>query len=149
MATPFAIAVLKFANRAGIPWLIFADADQPGRDTAEKLVRDHGASDMSRVVWGGSGSAPRTGATEAMLLEFDRDMCDAGCRRLGFMGAAPQLLGFMKGKKGTVGRPLAEELLTRHPWPHEAEGQTECWPQPVLELVRVLGLILTPRQQEA
>jgi hypothetical protein len=73
-----------------------------------------------------------------MLLDFDTDMCAAACRQLGFTGPNAGLLQFMAGKKGTIGRVLATELLTRHPWKVDPAHEQDCWPTPLLELVQRL-----------
>ena len=136
MSGPFAIAAVKFATQTGMPWVLFSDADAPGRLAAGQLIQDYGGGDPSHVVWGGCGAPERTGATEAMLLDFDTDMCDAACRQLGFTGPTDGLLQFMGAKKGTIGRVLATELLTRHPWKVDPADEPDCWPTPLLELVQ-------------
>lgn len=116
MASEHAIAVVKFSNFVGLPWVLFADSDEQGRLAAQRLVDEHGAGDTSHVIWvpgkPGDGS---DGATEQMFIEHDREVCEAACRLLGFGDG--DLLAFMKRKKGALGRMIASELIARYPWP--------------------------------
>jgi putative ATP-dependent endonuclease of OLD family len=165
MASEHAVAVVKFANLVGLPWVLFADSDEQGRLAAQRLVDEHGDGDTSHIVWvSGDG---RDGATEQMFIDHDRDVCEAACRMLGFEDGT-DLLDFMKGKKGALGRLLAAELITSCPWPCPPSGPADGepstsgggggggggdtqplgagWPNPLLELMHWLDQVLPTRK---
>lgn len=74
----------------------------------------------------------KRGATEAMLVQFDEDLCRSACRAVN-----PELpedssaLDLLKGLKGSAGPSLAHALLERHADP-------AAWPEPLRALVRRL-----------
>jgi putative ATP-dependent endonuclease of OLD family len=147
MGSEYAIAIVKFANLLEFPWILFSDSDPSGTAAAKRLVRDHSEGDMSRIVWVPSEptkSGDRGGATERMFLDFDRDLCVAACSPLGFdpMLHDDDLLGFMKGHKGAIGRLLAAELIVRHPWCTDSNEEGEIWPKALCNLITKLGTIL-------
>jgi putative ATP-dependent endonuclease of OLD family len=117
MASEHAIAVVKFAKLVGIPWILVADSDEQGLKAAQRLISDHGNGDARHVVWvPGDPGEGHDGATEQMFIDHDREVCESACRQLGWEDGA-DLLSFMKGKKGVLGRLLAAELISRRPWP--------------------------------
>jgi len=141
MGTDLAAAVVKFANLVGLPWLLFADSDGPGRRAAETLVRDHGQDATDHIVWvSRPGDGGREEATEGMMLDSHPDLCRAACQELGYDGSAGKgsLLKFMKGHKGAIGSILATELISRHPW----QTASARWPVPLTELMDRLDSIL-------
>ena len=140
MASGLAAAVVKFANLVGLPWLLFADSDEQGRQAAERLVHDHSQGRTDCVVWITTADESRRGeATEKMFLERDQDLCRSACEHLGYDGAgdADSLLRFMKSHKGAIGSLLASELISRHPWSTDAVH----WPEPLKELMNRLDAI--------
>ena len=141
MATGLAVAVVKFSNLVGLPWLLFADCDQSGRLAAESLIRDHGRGRTDRVIWvGDANDGDRGEATENMMVNSHPDLCLSACQQLGYGGSGdiPSLLKFMKDHKGVIGSLLATELIKRHPWQTDS-GQ---WPKPLRELIDRLDTIL-------
>lgn len=133
MGNELAMAAVKFAKLVRIPWLLFADADEQGKQDADGLISSHGDGDTSLVVYGGASSGGiRRGATEAMLVQFDEDLCRSACRAV-----RPELrddasaLDLLKALKGSAGASLAHALLERYP-------EVAAWPQPLRELVRRL-----------
>lgn len=140
MATPYAAAVVKFARLVGLPWLLFADADDKGSEAARRLDRDYGDGDEGRIVWvPGPPSIDRDEATEQMLIDHDHQMCAAACRHLGYEDG-DDLLEFMKKHKGAMGRLLFDELVERYPW----NTSTDEWPEPLRQLVARLDQMLPP-----
>lgn len=141
MTTGQAVAVIKFANLVGLPWLLFADCDQSGRLAAESLVRDYGSGRTDRVVWvGDANDDDRDEATERMMLKSHPDLCLSACQQLGYDGLEDDrsLLKFMKNHKGVIGSLLAAELIRRHPW----QTDSAQWPEPLRELIDRLDTIL-------
>lgn len=140
MGAGLAAAVLKFANLVGLPWLLFADSDEKGRRSAEKLVRRYGREGVDHIVWIGTPDDDgREKATEHMMLKSHLNLCRDVCLDLGYDGSGGErsLLKFMKNHKGTIGSLLATELIKSHPWQTEAEQ----WPVPLRELMNRLGTI--------
>jgi predicted ATP-dependent endonuclease of OLD family len=145
MASDLAIAVVNFAKRVGIPWLLFSDSDPAGEAAAMRLIADHGDGDMNRVIWVRLQASSRGWATERMFMDFSQDLCESACRRLGFSGDASRLFKFMMRRKGVLGNLLAEELISRHPWPEDPALQMECWPPPICQLISKLDNALPER----
>ena len=140
MASPYAAAVVKFAELVGLPWLLFADADDQGSKAAKRLDNDYGDGDEGRIVWvPGPPNIDRDEATEQMLIDHDHQMCAAACRHLGYEDGA-DLLQFMKKHKGAAGRLLSAELVERYPWHTSADE----WPEPLKQLVARLDQMLPP-----
>lgn len=141
MGTNLAAAVVKFANLVGLPWLLFADSDEEGRQAAEKLVRDHGREGSDHIVWVGAPDDGGKGkATERMMLDSHPRLCQAACQELGYAGSgdASSMLKFMKGHKGAIGSLLATELINRYPW----QTHSDRWPVPLRELMDRLDSVL-------
>lgn len=166
LASEHAIAVVKFANLVGLPWILVADSDEQGRLHAQRLVDEHGDGDASHVVWvPGEPGDGHDGATEQMFIDHDREVCEAACRVLGLEDGA-DLLVFMKRKKGALGRLLAAELIASRPWPcppaESAAGDPPDgdrgdgagdpqppgagWPAPLVELMGWLDQALPTRK---
>ena len=140
MASPYAAAVVKFAKLVGLPWLLFADADNQGSAAARRLDSDYGDGDEGRIVWvPGPPSIARDEAIEQMLIDHDHQMCAAACRHLGYEDE-DDLLEFMKKHKGAVGRLLSVEFVERYPWTTSADE----WPEPLKQLVDRLDQMLPP-----
>ena len=148
MNSDHAVAVVKFANLIGIPWVVFCDSDASGVTAARRLVKDHGSGDDSRVIWvpsepvdgGKSGSA-----TERMFFDFDPELCAAACATIGFEPREFDLLAFMVANKGVIGRLLAVELLARFPWPSDPQKTEAQWPLPLCKLIAKLDEVLPDR----
>jgi putative ATP-dependent endonuclease of OLD family len=163
MGSEHAVAVIKFANLVGLPWILLADADDDGQLAAERLVNDHGDGDTDRIVWvPGAPGEGHNAATEQMLIDHDRALCEAACSHLGYT-EGQDLLAFMKKKKGVLGQLLAGELISRYPWPvddaqsSEIEGTDESsahvedmreggWPAPLAVLMEKLDEALPERE---
>ena len=140
MAGDLAVAVVKFANLVGLPWLLFADSDEPGRRAAHRLVSDHGNGSEDRIIWvTGGDDDEREDATEQLFLDRCPDVCRAACSHLGYQGSTDEssLLSFMKKHKGAIGSLLAAEMINLYPW--ETEGDE--WPDALKELIRRLDTI--------
>jgi len=144
MASDYAIAIVKFAQLLQLPWLLFTDSDASGIAAAQNLVTTHGDGDQSRIIWvpavpieGASGAA-----TERMFLDFDADLCAAACSLIGYDNAKHEILAFMTGHKGVVGRLLAAELIERHTWTRGDPGGVQCWPSALHSLVDQLDVML-------
>ena len=145
MNQPYATAVVKLANRVGLPWLLFADSDASGKEAAERLVHDHGQGDMTHVVWMSISSDVDT---EQMLVDFDRTLCEDACGPLGFQ-PGEDVKRFMVLHKGAYGRLVAAELLTQRPWPDDDNPSSDYWPTPVTELIAKLDNLLPKRLIDA
>lgn len=130
----YATAIVKFAQRMGVPWLLVADTDAGGRNAADRLLRDHGDGDMNRLIWIASDEDK---CVEDALLEFSTDLCEAAFRSLGYDGSG-DLREFMSQHKGSYGRSVAMELLKQRPWPIGDENPVEPWPSAIVELVTKL-----------
>jgi len=142
MASDMALAVVKFANLVGLPWLLFSDSDDAGRQAAEKLVRDHGSGNESLIVWVSAGEGVDSAeATERMFLNVCPEVCAAACEHLSHEQNKDMdaLLSVMKKYKGAIGNLLAAELIKRYPWPTHANK----WPEPLRELINRLDGILS------
>jgi putative ATP-dependent endonuclease of OLD family len=135
MKSELAIAAVKFAKLVGIPWLLFADSDGPGRDAAATLAD----GDETRIVWvtrtAGTARSVDT-AIEQMLIDFDPALCRDACLRVRpDLDPAESELEMMKGLKGSVGGVLAGMLVEKYPDP-------SSWPEPLRDLVnRLEGLL--------
>ena len=142
MASDMALAVVKFANLVGLPWLLFSDSDDAGRQAAEKLVRDHGSGNESLIVWVSAGEGVDSAeATERMFLNVCPEVCAAACEHLSHEQNKDMdaLLSVMKKYKGAIGNLLAAELIKRYPWLTHANQ----WPEPLRELINRLDGILS------
>jgi putative ATP-dependent endonuclease of OLD family len=133
MGSELAIAAVKFAKLVGIPWILFSDADEQGKEQVERLIGSHGDGDASLAVFGGaSRDGMQRGATEAMLVQFDEDLCRSACRAVNpELPEASAALDLLRATKGSAGSSLAQMLLERYP-------DVEAWPEPLRELVRRL-----------
>jgi len=146
MKSEYAIAVVKFANLVGIPWLLFSDSDDDGRSAANSLVGAHGRGDSNLIVWirNEAGDGQEFEATEGMMLKFDAELCKVACAALGFAGDDADILAYMGSKKGSIGRFLADELRSRHVGALDVGRTGDCWPRPIHELLDKLGTLLPP-----
>ena len=133
MANDLAFAAVKFAKLVGLPWLLFSDSDVSGRRDAEKLVASLGDGDGSLIVYGGASSGgTMRGATEAMLVDFDEDLCRAACRTIRpELTEGGDVFEALKAAKGSAGASLAQTLVARYPTVSE-------WPGPLRQLVERL-----------
>ena len=141
MGTPYAFAVVRFAERVGMPWILFADSDRPGRTAADRILQAfHGSP--TQVVWSGSGAPVRSGALEKLLCDFDEATCRAACETLGPVEPGTATLTAMKSSKGAIGHVLAREFLRAHPWSDGASYGRPDWPAPLVELVTKVHQIM-------
>lgn len=144
MGSAEAIAVVKFANRVGIPWFLFADTDDKGKEFAKRLVDDFGATDTQRITW---VSQDPDMATERMLALFDPELCEAACGAIGFE-AGEDVEQFLVKNKGVYGRLVAEEFIARRPCPEGTDLAKGLWPDSLAELIEKLDTALPPRSLE-
>ena len=123
-------AVAKFAAMASMPCIIYADGDNAGIDAIGVLRETNPKIDVVWINGIGEDGNPNDGAIEAMLLDFDEQMClEAGRRvRPDMPGDAAKLLKSLKGSSGSA---LARALIERHP-------DTRDWPGSLRELFDVL-----------
>ncbi len=112
MNSPYAEAIVDFADLTGVPWFLFVDSDGPGRAAAAKLADGN----ADRIVWvpEEATGAAKGEATERMLIDFDADLCERACEKIGHR-AGDDLLRFMKGRKGVLGHLIAVELIATAP----------------------------------
>lgn len=135
MSGALAHAAVKFANMIDMPWLLFADSDDNGRQAVKSLIDSHGDGDIDKVIWAmgvdGSGD-PKEGAFEQMLVEFDEELCRGACADLGVpVGESDSVLTAMEGLKGHGGPAFANRLIDAYPL-------VEDWPGPLRKLVATL-----------
>ncbi|MHB8324131.1 MAG: ATP-dependent nuclease [Candidatus Dormibacteria bacterium] len=147
MGTPYAEAVVRFSDRIGIPWVLFADSDAAGRAAAVALHRKFQGTPI-QLTWSGAGAPVRSGALEKMLVEFDPLICDSACRSLGHFGPQRDLMDTMKKAKGAIGRALAREFLASHPWVDQGDRRGAGWPAPLLGLIDSLRQLLTAGESD-
>ena len=83
MTSPDATAVVKFARLVELPWLLFADADDKGREAAMRIDRDYEDGDEGHIVWvSGPPNIDRNEATEQMFIDHDPQACGVPTSRL-------------------------------------------------------------------
>ncbi len=126
MKQPMAGIVVKFAKLVEMPWYLFADGDEDGREAVAAILKP-GDVEADRVAWvtGPNGAD----ATESMMWEFDEAVCTAACEimrrgevdRVGCLKAMTDL-------KGSIGTVLAGVLIESYPDP-------AGWPDPLRTLV--------------
>jgi putative ATP-dependent endonuclease of OLD family len=137
MNTPHAAAVVKFANRVDIPWLLFSDADVAGVKAATHLDTDYGSGDESRIIWMGTRGTDIS-TTETVMVDFDSTLCEAACAELGFIAGTDNLDDFMRQHKASFGRLLALELIRSRPDAERALSEAGYWPAPIASLLTSL-----------
>lgn len=129
LGSPIAYAAIKFANLAEIPWLIFSDADGPGKAAANKLISTLGNNGQSHIVWIDTDAGSGVSAIESLLIAFDGDLCKKACTDL-----RPDIdqnlsaLDVMTSMKGAAGAVLGRGFVRKHP-------ELSTWPQPLQTLV--------------
>lgn len=141
MNQPHTAAVVKFANRVGVPWILFSDSDSAGMAAAKKLDSDFGTGDESCIVWVGDGSD--LSSIEPVLHAFDEDLCRAACEKMG-CSTDDDVLDYMRTHKGVIGRLLALELIERRPDRRKALAEDGYWPEAITDLLRKVNDVLTP-----
>lgn len=137
--------VVKFAKFVEVPWMLFSDADPAGVSDARRLDSSHGGGDEATITWvGPPGGAIH--ALEDLLVEFDLDLCRAALDVLGTplptSADKPEVVKALTGKKGAVGRLLANELIRRHPDRARALDEEGYWPEPIRALLRKIATLL-------
>jgi putative ATP-dependent endonuclease of OLD family len=136
MNSDLAGAAIKFAKLIDVPWLLFADSDGPGTAAANSLIAEYGEGDSSNVVWvtsAGQRSLGTGGAIEAMLVEFDAELCRTACLAVRpDLPATDSALQLLTKMKGSVGPTLARRLIDEYP-------DVETWPEPLRVLVDKLN----------
>ena len=137
--------MIKFAELVGIPWYLFADGDDPGRRAVASIFSRHPDTDslgQSHVVWADEKS---DGATERLMVNFDPEVCRAALLLLACELADDatdsDLLTALKATKGSVGAPLAHELLRKY---HDHVD----WPLPIRTLISRLEGALNPPEDD-
>lgn len=145
MNQPMAEVVIKFAELVGIPWYLFADRDEPGRQAVDEILGRHGESDpwgQPRVVWVDEDGGQ---ATERLMVDFDPEVCRAALTVIGFEPEASasdsDLVQAVKDHKGSVGSSLAHELISRHP-------DHPDWPPSIRTLIEQLERALRPSEED-
>ena len=130
-------SVIKLARHVEVPLVIFADADEAGRERVNQLV-SQGLLDKNRdIVWARYPGAEQMNrrkkssvAVERMMIDFDSSVCRRACA---FLGDEPKvdndILAVMKRHKGSIGGVLAQEFVKVYPSPKETG-----WPEPLVEL---------------
>lgn len=132
MGSPLATAAVKFAQLVGIPWLLFADSDGPGREAAMGLVNTYGDGDTTLIVWVTGDHGDAGGASEKMMIGFDEAICREACLELRpDLDPAKSTLELMKALKGAAGALLGRKLVEKH-------SDASTWPAALRELVEKL-----------
>ena len=155
LSNPSVAAIVKFCRIAEVEWFVFADADKAGRKAISTLKRTFGSELESRTVWvhkneDGRDDNGKVGevATEKLLLEFDRDLCEAACKEVGYdPSSKTELALFMKRKKGILGPLLAKALIQKYPWTGTVE-KAWSWPKPIHRLIEKLDSVLPGKAVE-
>jgi len=132
MNKELARAAADFANLIDIPWFVFADDDQAGRDALYAL-EDACALDRERQL-----VLMEDGDTEKMMLDFDENVCTNAVKavRPDIDVSTRKALDTLKG---SVGGPLASALI-------EAYDDYTEWPAPLVRLVDLVRKELTLRR---
>jgi len=139
MNQPASNAVVKFAQRIGIPWYLFSDSDAAGLAAATRLDTDHGSGDQSHIVWVSTPGSSNT-CTEAVLIAYDRAMCADVCSGLGYVDGTDDLEVFMNSHKGTLGSALARRIIEARADSALAMADPAYWPAPIFTLLQKLQL---------
>lgn len=131
-------AAVKFAEITNLPWFAIADSDDAGREDVKDLMNGSTRQQGDTIIWNGRPdlTAPngRTGATEAMIVDFDRDLAKEACERLRpDLAPVSNPLKSMSKLKGSVGVTLANLMIQRHP-------EHTKWPGPLQELIAKLAV---------
>ncbi len=130
-------AAVKFAEITNLPWFALADSDEAGRDDVKDLMNGSNRQQTDTIIWNGrpEPAAPngRTGATEAMLVDFDQVLAKDACERLRpDLAPVSDPLKSMSTLKGSIGGTVAGLMIERYP------DQTN-WPAPLQELIAKLA----------
>lgn len=125
--------IVKFADAAAIPCLLFLDADKAGR-TAEKALPQSAAR-----VWV-SGDPSVTGDLEDVLCMYAAEWCLEQCDAL-----APTIIGTALERldklKGAYGGPLGRAFVQEFP-------DVSSWPQGFRDLTRTLGSAISTGEDD-
>lgn len=115
--------LIKYAEAAGIPCVVFLDCDDQGREDEKKL------RDSAIRVWA-TGDPTKEGALDEVLVEHDEDWVLARCSEHVSLveGSALERL---KKLKGTYGSPLGRAFVEAFPDP-------KTWPVGLQHLVEAL-----------
>lgn len=138
MGDPAAVGALKAARLLGVPWFIFADSDAAGAAAVQSLlgallpIAERALAQRDHVVEVGDGAA-----TEAMFATFDVELCRAAATASRPGIDTSDVLDALTKLKGTVGRYLADEPISRYP-------DSDSWPDPVLRLTGLIRAALSP-----
>jgi predicted ATP-dependent endonuclease of OLD family len=138
LGSELAEAAVKFARLVDIPWLLFSDSDDAGKQDAARLLDHYAGGDEAHVVWiaRGQDADDAAAAIERMLVDFDESMCRSAC-----LDVRPDLdqnqetIKLLKRLKGSSGTALARRLISAHP-------DVSTWPEPLRTLVgRLDGML--------
>lgn len=127
MNHPLAASVAKFADAVGMPWILFADGDDKGREAVMSILKARGREEKDALVV----FAHVDGATEEALIEFDEGVCRRALDAIRPLVSEESLMDGMKRSKGGLGRYLAQELLGSYP-------NHEDWPDALRALCRAV-----------
>ncbi len=132
LGSPLANAAVKFAELISIPWVLFSDSDEKGREAAIKLVKTHANGEQSHIVWVEGNNSDRdssSSAFEHMMTHFDRGLSIQACKEINEYQTRLNKL------KGSVGTPLAKLFIEKY-------SKLETWPLPLQELTSKLEALL-------
>jgi hypothetical protein len=138
MANNVTIAAVKFARLAQIPWVLFADADPPGKSAVDLLAAQVGDEVHDHVVWIQSG-VDDAGAVdsvfEEMMIQYDEAVCRAACieARPASKDSTDSTMRLMTQSKGFVGSTLARHFIDAH-------EDSRTWPLALRRLVDRLNV---------
>lgn len=116
--------VVKFAQVAGIPCVLFNDADRAGTTAEQELPSS------AKRVWV-TGDPVQPGALEAVLVQHDEQWCLDRCQELlpSGQGTARERLDVLKG---SYGAPLGRAFVRDYP-------AVTTWPKGFQDLVDALA----------
>lgn len=134
-------AAVKFAEITDIPWFAIADSDKAGRDDVKDLMSGSRRQQIDTIVWNGKPDSTalsgRSGATEAMVVDFDSQLAKEACELVRpDLAPVSNPLTSMSKLKGSIGVTLARLIIQRHP------DHTK-WPAPLQDLIVKLSAVLT------
>ncbi|MEQ0561721.1 AAA family ATPase [Amycolatopsis sp. NEAU-NG30] len=147
MEGDYATAVVKFACLIGVPWFLFSDSDTAGKGAVKRIMEQYASDGQGHVIWvpDESSEYEKGAATEKMLVDFDRELCERACEPLGYKGNG-DVQTFMQRKKGVVGRLVALELAKAGTYlvGQESDG-SQPWPRAICQLIDMLDAVLPKR----
>lgn len=133
-------AAVKFAEITNLPWFAIADSDDAGHNDVKDLMSYSSRQQADTIIWNGKSDPTalngRSGATEAMIVEFDSQLAKDACEFVRpDMAPVTNTVKSMSKLKGSIGVTLAGMMIQRHPDPTK-------WPAPLQDLVSKLSAVL-------